>query len=827
MTSFLDTAAEFILHIVRAALYLLIALPLMLIDVIGVANETLVGIRDTYPGEPIFHAVPPGAPPPIEYSGYICFDIERLAPVFDPDAKKPGFIGGDIFHMDYMVWYTISPFKNFLPCPVTTFTDNLRPFIHDWNATHHFTIPARFPGYLMEGGRTGQGRKAHVPKAFYNGDNSKRINNYIENYARIAYPSGSAMPGILNFDGSISYPEQYTLEGETYYWLPGDDLSKRGRHLTPREAVDDYTRRMFYRRTPFIEILPHAHWKLVSLNGFEHHLGPGISLITQEQAQIRATRVKYYIWGAMGPAIRDDGKHYNAPNKANYDWAINAGYSDFQYYPGTPMFVNVKYWVLHEIPHVNYHMFSLQFYYSVKPLWRAFIDNSPLFIADFDQAKNSRERYAPEIQALMLQNGIQPGSEQMYEMIADYVNEGRDMSPIRQDLESYNVMEIFFTNIVITRIFWAVTMIALALCLGFSIFAVMRSMGDSELKRPIGKVLGSTGKAMLIFLTVPAILITVLNLSSVVLKQTSDTLNAAIAGGQGGIGNENLTLGAAILSASLTEDSVVAGVDDNKAALLQERRAMLLNGDINWRDVGVFLENFDPFRMFFIPAMVTGWFCVVIMCMIILMFSRRLFEILVLYVAAPFCVATMPLDDGEKFKSWRDMFVSRVLMGFFSLVSLKIFMLILPLIWVSGIRFSPSDFYDSILKLIFMAAGMYAAYKSHTLLTSLLSADAAEADKESSRSFGGKTFNKAAQSVKRMVNYAKQERRQFRQAYQATKPKRDKADEKLTKSFGGDIKKPLKRKDYQYLAKREENLKKRQEALKKLKEEAKLIKGVN
>ncbi|MCL2637775.1 MAG: hypothetical protein FWD48_05325 [Oscillospiraceae bacterium] len=797
--SFLDSAFDIILIIVRAFLYILITLPLMLIEMIGDANDIMVGIQDTYPGQTIYGVVPPGVPPPIEYDGYICFDIERM----NPDDKSNS-------RAHYTRSYEIE----------MSWGRGLEPFASWRSLNVEIQRPAHFGFWML---------RECTPAAFYNRSQSEhRVRNYVENYVRAAYPEDGRRPGVLTIYDRLVYPETYELEGETFYYIPGDEFSRTFQHMSAQEAIDDYTRRNFYRKADFVDILPAASIDILGSNGFEKFLGPPITLLTQAQVARRASGARYYKsdWGKPIPENHKD--FHEGTNIANRIM-VEQGYADFNYYRGTPVFVNLKYYAYSRAAGKSaygVHTFSLQFYYSVKPLWRAFIDNSSDYIADSSRAKSDWNRYTPNTQLWMRQNGVTPGTEPMYAGIAAIINDGRDLEPIRYIPDSYNVMEIFLTNNVINYVFWGVTLIALALCLAFSIFAVIRSMGDTTLKKPVGKVMAQTGKAMLIFLTIPTMLIVVLNLSAVSLKATSDVLDSAIAQGSGG----KVTFATAILSSALTEDSQYVTAADNKGAVLATRRAMLLSGEINWQNMDEFLKYFDPLRMYFIPAVAVAWFCVVMMVFILLMFVRRLFEILMLYVAAPFCVATIPLDDGEKFKSWRNMFVSRVIMGFFSLISLKIFMIILPLIWTSGIRFASSAFFDSIFKLVFMAAGMYTAYKSQTLLTNLISAEAGEADKETSTSVAGKTVNKATGAAKKMFNYVKQERRRFRSAYQNTSEKNQEKDKKLTESFGGVKASSAKkttlpsRKQSQDLERKERSLARRQESFDKFKKDISKLK---
>ena len=51
-----------------------------------------------------------------------------------------------------------------------------------------------------------------------------------------------------------------------------------------------------------------------------------------------------------------------------------------------------------------------------------------------------------------------------------------------------------------------------------------------------------------------------------------------------------------------------------------------------------------------------------------------------LFIASPIFVSTMPLDDGEKFKAWQDMFVAKIFSGFGSVIAMELYMLLCPVV---------------------------------------------------------------------------------------------------------------------------------------------------
>ncbi|MCL2078698.1 MAG: hypothetical protein FWH17_02515 [Oscillospiraceae bacterium] len=157
---------------------------------------------------------------------------------------------------------------------------------------------------------------------------------------------------------------------------------------------------------------------------------------------------------------------------------------------------------------------------------------------------------------------------------------------------------------------------------------------------------------------------------------------------------------------------------------------------VGFRDMSRIRHDFNVFDMFFggigLFSIAAAWYMVIILLMIVVVFIRRIFEVIVLYVVSPFFVSTIPLDDGKRFGSWRDMFISRLLAGFGSIFTLNVFMLMLPMIWNPALILSESSFVDTLLKLIFMAGGIFTVWKSHTLISQIINPQGAASEQESS-----------------------------------------------------------------------------------------------
>jgi hypothetical protein len=428
----------------------------------------------------------------------------------------------------------------------------------------------------------------------------------------------------------------------------------------------------------------------------------------------------------------------------------------------------------------NYY--SHMFLYSAKPIWQDYIDHADGLAANpSDTSGKSAEwgYWDAEFQEFMKANNLLPGTDDMYRFTANWIADGKQMYSVYEESreQGQTLLSMILGQSVISFVFWGITLISFALCMFFTIISVIRSMGDLGLKRPVGKIMGDTGKAMITFLLIPVLMIVAVNLSTVGLRQIDVLMDNAITGTEQ---NQNINMATAIFYTALTPESMmfteyeqeelerVAGTPKeselrrlgyqptqferkNKLATVQRQ---LLNGTLDWQGAGIATTDIDPFGMNYIPALIAAWFSVIIMTMILMLFIRRMYEVVLLYLAAPFFVSAIPLDEGNKFKSWREMFIAKVIQGFSSIITLKLYLIFVPLLWNGSISFHSDDLFDGMLKLIFMVGALYAAYKSHTMITGIFSRQAESMEKETA-AFAHQVFSAAKDVTLLPANLAK------------------------------------------------------------------------
>lgn len=314
--------------------------------------------------------------------------------------------------------------------------------------------------------------------------------------------------------------------------------------------------------------------------------------------------------------------------------------------------------------------------------------------------------------------------------ILDQLQSGFDVLIGMKDITYYSeslgrkdqttLLEYFVNNEIIRNALISITFIALCLSMIFAIYSVMRSTLDFDFegKRPVGKVLNAVAKSMIAFLLVPTICIFGISLASIVLKQTC----SAITGSDASLGRWVL----AISSMDAGRGNPPASFIDRATGQIAEPWASLVGGGLDYVSFGTCIHIS---RVDYILGFASLIFMAVIMVICLFTFIKRIFDIILLYITSPYFVSTIVLDDGEKFKRWRDMFIAKILVGFGSVIGLRIFLMMIPVIMNDQL-----EIFDSvagnitggyIIRLVFILGGMYAVYKSSTLLTGIISSSVA------------------------------------------------------------------------------------------------------
>lgn len=309
-----------------------------------------------------------------------------------------------------------------------------------------------------------------------------------------------------------------------------------------------------------------------------------------------------------------------------------------------------------------------------------------------------------------------------------------------QKPEATTLLEALYNIRTFRNAFYYVLAISFVMLFMFTIYSVSKSIFDLETEKPktVSHVMTSFMRACVQFLIVPLLVLFMIRFSGVLVNSLNNALESSENTGTATVGSTLFV----ISSLDASKDSkmnISTAADDVKNTLGVSdslRKEYYLNGPNNkekvYSNTDQVKEDFVYSKFDFVVGLGCSVFIFIVMISNSMVFIQRLFDILLLYIVSPFFVSTMPLDDGERFKRWRELFLGKSFSGMGGIVAMKLYLMVVPVIMGGQIEFTSlkgdSAEVVYILKVLFLLGGAWAATKSGSMVTSLISAAAGSSE---------------------------------------------------------------------------------------------------
>ena len=286
-----------------------------------------------------------------------------------------------------------------------------------------------------------------------------------------------------------------------------------------------------------------------------------------------------------------------------------------------------------------------------------------------------------------------------------YVLAGIDTITI--DGEEVDLLSHFILSDTVRTTFFYIFLIATILLVVFVMIAIIRSeYAYGENKKSKAQIMGKAFQSFALFLMVPFILIAGITLTNAVMGAINTSMNpyALSVGGQATIGGQILVT---------SGQHAYIGDLGERAAIEQ----MFLTGQLDYFDLGVVSQYYNLRSMDFLIGILGSIVIMVMFVMSAVTFIQRIFDIVLLYIISPVSVSTIPIDDGNRFRIWRDMIISKVLGAYGIILSMNLFFIIIP--QVSSITFFTNSFKNGIVQILFLIGGAFAVTKANLVIAQL------------------------------------------------------------------------------------------------------------
>lgn len=329
------------------------------------------------------------------------------------------------------------------------------------------------------------------------------------------------------------------------------------------------------------------------------------------------------------------------------------------------------------------------------------------------------------------------------------------LTPVSYGSEkNLTILEALFKIEGISRSFARLTLAAIILTFLFSMFSVIRAMGDTamENRHPISEAVRWAAKSALTFALIPLLCIGLLQTSRAVFLSMSQIDYTDNWSGNQKVVIQGSTAGDVLFVSMIQEalnypntsdyqiqeddsDAVKAQKEERRREYKSERLACYLTrlGEMprtvyTYTNTEQVETDVDTSKINMAIPLASAGCLLILMLGACLTLVRRTFELLVLYLVSPFFASTIALDGGETFKKWREAFVGKFFAGLGTLVSMKLFLAVLPIIASNRITYSRDSTINTVLVTLFVLGSAWAIFHGNTMIQQILDPSGAAAE---------------------------------------------------------------------------------------------------
>lgn len=261
----------------------------------------------------------------------------------------------------------------------------------------------------------------------------------------------------------------------------------------------------------------------------------------------------------------------------------------------------------------------------------------------------------------------------------------------------------------IHRVFLTIMLIGVILLTIFVMIALIRVNYQGNERKTRGAVIAKAAQSFLIFLLIPFLLLAGMTLVNVIMASINTSMQQYVTDGQSLIGGQMLIT---------TGNNAFIGPSGKREAI--ER--MFLTGELDYNNLSVVKQYYDLGEMNFVVGILGGLVMLVMFVVSSITFIQRIFDIILLYIISPVSVSTIPLDEGNRFRVWKDMLISKILGAYGIILVMNLFFLIMP--QVNRMTFFDNRFENGVVYVLFMIGGAFAITKANLVISQLCGSQA-------------------------------------------------------------------------------------------------------
>ena len=253
--------------------------------------------------------------------------------------------------------------------------------------------------------------------------------------------------------------------------------------------------------------------------------------------------------------------------------------------------------------------------------------------------------------------------------------------------------------------FRVAAVLAAVLLVIFTVFSIIRSISKEKAEGTPAQIAVKAFKSLLMFFLVPAVMIAFITVGNAFVK----------------------ALYAATIQAQATPGSFLFSAFAADGGMSAENVELFKTGVLDYNNTDLVQKYLDISNFPYFFSWIAGGVTLFSIGSAMIVFIDRILSLVILYIGAPISISTSVVDDGARFKLWRDQFLTKFIMGYGMIIAINIYALVCGLVTKPDFVFFPGEensFLDLVMKLLVIAGGAFTMQKSMALVGNLVSSGA-------------------------------------------------------------------------------------------------------
>ena len=277
------------------------------------------------------------------------------------------------------------------------------------------------------------------------------------------------------------------------------------------------------------------------------------------------------------------------------------------------------------------------------------------------------------------------------------------IDPVNFDGEKTDFMTYLFFSSEVSFAFKISALLATILLVIFTVFMIIRSITKDKAEGTPAQIAVKSFKTILMFFFVPVVMLAFMGLGNAFVRALYD----------------------ATMQSTAAPGTFLFGLFARDGGMKEEAVQKFLSGVCDYRNRPEVSMYMDISEFPFVFSWLAGGIVLFGIASSMLIFVDRVISLVILYIAAPISISSSVLDDGARFKLWRDQFLSKFVMGYGMILAINIYALVCGLMMRPDFYFFEEDsFLDMIMKLLIIGGGALTMQKSMALVGNLVSSGA-------------------------------------------------------------------------------------------------------